>query len=111
MVFIVAPNPQLIVRNRQNQHRHILDCFGFTDSRDEWLGKKPDIEGVQGLLLEYSALSLASYLSSERREAAYCQIKKSWIKLDITIHIVSAMLYLHEKNIIHGDLKSENILV
>jgi len=104
-----------------------LSPDGLNQFRNQYaIGKKLDIPGVvqlyelalyQGQLMivmeDFGGISLALYLQQLKQKSS--DIKLSTIDiplfLSIAVQISSALKYIHQHNIIHKDIKPDNILI
>jgi len=100
-----------INQSANNNNNNILQCYGWIDT--------PKINKNEVyLLLEYCQYGnlkefLHKYMSDNNIEAKYLHSNQSYIKLidNIIIQILNGMVLLEKMNIVHNDIKIENIFV
>jgi len=80
-------------------HRNIVRVYGFVHGK----GKYTNMIGIVMDLLRGNSLSYNIYII--KRDNTYDQ------KLFIMLSICKGLIYLHDNNIIHRDIKSDNVLV
>ncbi|GBB88654.1 hypothetical protein RclHR1_15210001 [Rhizophagus clarus] len=92
---------EIKLMHKVNFHTNIIQFFGITKKKGE-----DEMDSNYLLILEYADNgTLKDYLKQNN-------IKLDWnMKLQFAIQIADAVSYIHQHNIIHRDLHSENILV
>jgi hypothetical protein len=82
------------------RHPHIVPCYGVCEKHEE------DGHVSYGLLMELQeGGSLQSVLQDKSRDLPVCD------RIRLLKQIAAGLLYLHSENIVHGDLKSQNVLL
>ncbi|CAB4373840.1 unnamed protein product [Rhizophagus irregularis] len=92
---------EIKLMHKVNFHTNIIRFFGITKRKDEY-----DMDSNYLLILEYAdSGTLGNYLKENFN-------KLDWsIKLQFAIQTADAVSYIHQHDIIHCDLHSDNILV
>ncbi|GLJ25927.1 hypothetical protein SUGI_0497020 [Cryptomeria japonica] len=78
------------------RHPHILPLFGYSFNLDN---------GECYMVMELAKANLRTYISKQGRNLMLES------KLDIMLQIAEGMKYLHSKELMHRDLKIENVLI
>ncbi|KAA6402322.1 MAG: putative serine threonine-protein kinase nek2 [Streblomastix strix] len=84
----------------QSQFIHVVELFGFFVNEDE--------EKAYLVMELCSGGDLRGYIKNLQKMGSEISAKKCW---EFVSSIVSAVYQLHEYDIIHGDLKPENVLL
>jgi len=91
------------------QHPNIVVCYGYSYTHNApWPASKHEVKTAGYLVLELMEEDLGKAMEKHMNSTGLFKIH---IGLDILLQIVEAMVYLHEHNIMHRDLKPGNCLV
>jgi hypothetical protein len=91
------------------QHPNIVVCYGYSHTLNApWPASKHGFKTTGYLVLELMEEDLGRAMEKHMNSTGPFKIP---IGLDILLQIVEAMVYLHEHNIMHRDLKPGNCLV
>ena len=90
-----------------HHHENIVQVYGL------WYEESEDgnnfLDGQPALVMELCSTNLKSYLDGKKKNPHDTHSLKD--KLTILYQVTSAMIYLHSRRIVHGDLSAANILL
>jgi serine/threonine protein kinase len=90
------------------QHLNIVAVYGYSYTPDGRLPGSKETKPAGSLVMELMEGDLSEAIENRSRSTGPFSIS---VALDIMLQIVEGMVYLHEQDIMHRDLKPKNCLV
>jgi len=87
-------------------HPNVVSVMGFWDDPS-----KPG--GPPCIVMEYCEMSLPEYLRENKGalKRSHGSSSATEIKIQILLQVVRALIYLHQQDVLHGDLRTSNVLI
>ena len=87
-------------------HPNVVSVMGFWDDPS-----KPG--GPPCIVMEYCEMSLPEYLRENKGalKRSHGSSSATEIKIQILLQVVRGLIYLHQQDVLHGDLRSSNVLI
>ena len=87
-------------------HPNVVSVMGFWDDPS-----KPG--GPPCIVMEHCKMSLPEYLRENKGalKRSHGSSSATEIKIQILLQVVRALIYLHQQDVLHGDLRTSNVLI